>query len=72
MFLLQVPCKIIHISCGSDLTSHLEEIAKHFIEFGSPIMMGRFQINSVNYLIYLSVKYLKYLSGSSKPVGIPF
>ena len=65
MFSLQVPCKIIHISHGSELTSHLEEIAKHFIEFGSPIMMGRFQINrecSVNYLIYLS--------GPSKPVGI--
>ena len=63
MFPLQVPCKIIHISRGSDLTSHLEEIAKHFVEFGSPIMMGRLLSNSVNYL---------YLSQSCKPVGISF
>ncbi|WAR07085.1 UFSP2-like protein [Mya arenaria] len=35
-----VPCKIIHISSGSELPNHLDEIIEHINTYGSPIMMG--------------------------------
>ncbi|CAF0745280.1 unnamed protein product [Adineta steineri] len=38
--LYDVDCKILHISNGDDILNNLNIIAKHFREFGSPIMMG--------------------------------
>ena len=40
VFVLQVPCKIIHITSGGELKHHAEMIMSHFKENGSPIMMG--------------------------------
>ncbi|XP_052239547.1 ufm1-specific protease 1-like [Dreissena polymorpha] len=39
-YFYDVPCKIIHINSGSELPQYLNEIAEHFKQFGSPIMMG--------------------------------
>ncbi|KAG7199557.1 hypothetical protein KM043_014168 [Ampulex compressa] len=38
--LYDVLSKIIHIPSGKALTKHLDVIKAHFVEFGSPIMMG--------------------------------
>ena len=46
--LLQVPCKIVHVSRGSDLMTHLVDIKKHFVEFGSPAMMGMYSLFNMN------------------------
>ncbi|XP_045196656.2 ufm1-specific protease 1-like [Mercenaria mercenaria] len=35
-----VPCKIIHVNSGADLPDHVEELVKHFQEYGAPVMMG--------------------------------
>ncbi|XP_046604368.1 ufm1-specific protease 1 isoform X1 [Neodiprion virginianus] len=35
-----VPSKIIHVPSGKDLKKYSDAIKQHFIEFGSPIMMG--------------------------------
>jgi len=44
---LQVPCKIIHIKSGKSLIDHLSELQKHFLEKGSPIMMGKYNGKSL-------------------------
>lgn len=38
--LYDVPCKIIHINSGSELTNHLKTLCDHFKNKGSPVMMG--------------------------------
>ncbi|KAL0113054.1 hypothetical protein PUN28_012345 [Cardiocondyla obscurior] len=38
--LYNVLSKIIHISSGKDLINHVDNIKRHFEQFGSPIMMG--------------------------------
>ena len=36
----QVPCKIIHVTKGSQLEQHVPELVAHFQSWGSPVMMG--------------------------------
>lgn len=38
--LYNAPCKIIHVWNGTELKTQTDTIKNHFIEFGSPIMMG--------------------------------
>lgn len=39
-YFYETPCKIIHVSSGSNLKDHIPDLVKHFKEFGSPVMMG--------------------------------
>ena len=38
--LYNVPCKILHMQSGSDLSHHIGTLSEHFKKRGSPIMMG--------------------------------
>ncbi|OWF46642.1 ufm1-specific protease 1-like [Mizuhopecten yessoensis] len=39
-YLLEVPCKIIHVTSGALLYDHIEALKKHFVIVGAPVMMG--------------------------------
>ncbi|XP_029848481.2 inactive Ufm1-specific protease 1 isoform X2 [Ixodes scapularis] len=36
----EIPCKILHISSGTDLAGELNTLQRHFETVGSPVMMG--------------------------------
>ncbi|XP_064595334.1 ufm1-specific protease 1-like [Liolophura sinensis] len=44
--LYDVPSKILHITSGDDLASHISTLVKHFDQMGSPVMMGGSTDNS--------------------------
>ncbi|XP_060555107.1 ufm1-specific protease 1-like [Ruditapes philippinarum] len=39
-YFYDVPCKIIHVNSGAVLPNHIEDLVKHFQEYGAPVMMG--------------------------------
>ncbi|PVD27922.1 hypothetical protein C0Q70_10497 [Pomacea canaliculata] len=39
-YFFKVPCRILHVSKGSELKQHLSALKNHFKNLGSPVMMG--------------------------------
>ena len=46
LIILQVACKIVHVTSGGEVVDHVKMIAEHFDSTGSPIMIGN------NYMLY--------------------
>ncbi|XP_051955156.1 ufm1-specific protease 1-like [Xyrauchen texanus] len=44
--LFNVPCRIVHVRCGKELEQAVEDLHKHFLMYGSPVMMGGDRDNS--------------------------
>lgn len=46
--MLQVQSKILNVSSGADLSSKGRELAQHFTAQGTPIMIGKYQIDNIS------------------------
>ena len=42
ILLLQVPCKIVHVSRGCEVVEQIQALRDHFEHVGSPVMIGEF------------------------------
>ena len=42
---MQVPCKIVHVSSGTEVVNYVKTLVEHFDTIGSPVMIGIMTMN---------------------------